>query len=559
MTVFRSLANAKSGPIVLAALALITVLMIAAAYRSAIDDIDSSQRESARDYAARTRVWITGAARTLVAAAQSAEYAGPDKTQCDALLREASAADPGYPGIRIDFGDGRLCARAKNSDLTGLLEGVSRDLQSKPRIDVAANLALAAGNVRSGAENFLAIQVDAPATADIKGTATAVIDARALSLAIGLSDSEGAAVALMSYGQEITAEGTASSSVSSWLPADAATAADEVKVGSDYQVATARSRTGATFNYVIQPVLGAELYLLIQSDNAARTAVQWRFFALALAALLLAALGVVLARAIQADFLRWIDAIKAAMLARNVEKEPALAPEDGAMPVKLRELAAAYNEMARESAVRETSLHTSLVENAFLLRELNHRVKSSLQIIQSYMSLTRRLDLESGHQTSACEIEARVQVLSIAYRKAFSEGRMRDVRIRQFAEEIIGNLSLLFEHPGVELELKADVVAAVMIDEAIPLGLALVECVMAALEAEGARVVAVRLAELEELQVEMRISTDGALGDSAPNAKLMAGLALQLGARVETPDPGSVILWRFRGRPPPILKPLRDA
>ena len=88
-------------------------------------------------------------------------------------------------------------------------------------------------------------------------------------------------------------------------------------------------------------------------------------------------------------------------------------------------------------------------------------------------------------------------MLSIAYRKAFSEGRMRDVRIRQFAEEIIGNLSMLFEHPGVELELKADVVAALMIDEAIPLGLALVECVMAALEAEGAHVVAVRLAELE--------------------------------------------------------------
>ena len=149
-------------------------------------------------------------------------------------------------------------------------------------------------------------------------------------------------------------------------------------------------------------------------------------------------------------------------------------------------------------------------------------------------------------------------MLSIAYRKAFSEGRMRDVRIRQFAEEIIGNLSTLFEYPGVKLELKADVVAALMIDEAIPLGLALVECVMAALKADGAHVVAVRLAELDELQVEMRISTDGDLGTNAPNAKLMAGLALQLAARVEDPDPGSVVRWRFQGRTPPILKPLRD-
>ena len=127
-------------------------------------------------------MWVTGVARTLVAAAQTAEYAGQDKTQCDELLREATAADPGYQGIRIDFGDGRLCARAENSDLTGLLEGVSRDLETKPRIDVAPTLALAAGNVRSGAENFLAIQVDAPATLDLRGKATALIDARALSL-----------------------------------------------------------------------------------------------------------------------------------------------------------------------------------------------------------------------------------------------------------------------------------------------------------------------------------------------------------------------------------------
>ena len=442
MRVFRSLANPKSGAIFLAALALIMVFIIAAAYRSAIDDIDSLQRESARDYAARTRVWVTSAARTMVAAAQAAQYADQDKTHCDELLREATAADPGYQGLRIDFGDGRVCARAKNSELAGLLEGVSRDLQTKARVDVAPNLALAAGNVRSGAENFLAIQVDAPATADITGKATALIDARALSMAIGLSNTESAAAALMSHGQEISGEGEADASAPGWLPADAAKAADEVKVGSDYQIATARSRAGATFSYVIQPVLGAELYLLIQSDNAARAAAQWRFVALGVATLLLAALGIVVAYAIQADFLRWIDAIKAAMLARKAEKEPALAPEVGAMPAKLRELAAAYNEMARESAVRERSLHTSLAENAFLLRELNHRVKSSLQIIQSYMSLTRRLDLKSGHQTSASEIEAHVQVLSIAYRKAFSEGRMRDVRIRQFAEEIVGNLSM---------------------------------------------------------------------------------------------------------------------
>ena len=139
----------------------------------------------------------------------------------------------------------------------------------------------------------------------------------------------------------------------------------------------------------------------------------------------------------------------AAMPARNVERSYRPAPEGEGMPSELRELAAAYNEMAREAAARERSLQASLAENEFLLRELNHRVKSSLQIIQSYVSLTRRLDQDAGRQTSAAAIEARVLVLSAAYRKALSEGRMRNVRIRQFAEEIIANLSRLFERPGV--------------------------------------------------------------------------------------------------------------
>jgi hypothetical protein len=56
---------------------------------------------------------------------------------------------------------------------------------------------------------------------------------------------------------------------------------------------------------------------------------------------------------------------------------------------------------------------------------------------------------------------------------------MQDVRIRQFAEEIVDSLSQSFKRPGVLLELKAGVQAALMVDRAIPFGLALVESVMA--------------------------------------------------------------------------------
>jgi two-component sensor histidine kinase len=236
----------------------------------------------------------------------------------------------------------------------------------------------------------------------------------------------------------------------------------------------------------------------------------------------------------------------------------AFAPEDAATPAEHRDFAAAFDEMARESAIRENSLKRSLVENEFLLRELHHRVKNSLQIVQSYLSLTRRLDGRSSDSEAIAAMEARVQVLAIAYRKAFSDGRMRDVRVRLFAEELARTLARTFRRPGFALELEADVTTALTIDRAIPMGLALVEAVMAGLQAKGARAVRIQIVEDPLRRLELRVSTDGALAANAPDRRLMAGLALQLGAAVEDRGPGVAVDWRFQGGPPPALA-LSDA
>ena len=51
----------------------------------------------------------------------------------------------------------------------------------------------------------------------------------------------------------------------------------------------------------------------------------------------------------------------------------------------------------------------------------------------------------------------------------------------------------------------------------------------------------------------MRVSTDGLLAADRPHAKLMAGLASQLDATVESPDVGTIIRWRFQAGPLPIV------
>jgi hypothetical protein len=129
----------------------------------------------------------------------------------------------------------------------------------------------------------------------------------------------------------------------------------------------------------------------------------------------------------------------------------------------------------------------------------------------------------------------------------------------QSPPEIVDSLSQSFRPPGVALELKTDVQATLMLDRAIPFGLALVESVMAGLEANDAHAVVVRIGELDDLRVELRVSTDGALVDGKPNEKLMAGLALQLEASVESPAVGTIVRWRIQAGPPPVLVSGHDA
>lgn len=544
------LSSLKMRLIALMALVVVPVAALAAALAAATDHslwrgVQQIRRLSTADDAVRMQAWLKGAVGGLAAAAASANARRDD---CATTLDDVVALDEAYLAIRVDFDDGHNCVGARDPDMASAVEQASRALRAKPLAAFAQGppAALATSATKSGP--FLAIATESRKSAARRWSATALTAMEPLDRLLALEPGPSGAVALMERGQHvIIAEGAAAADAS-WLPKTEA-------VGEGYEATEALSRGGRSFAYATQPVLGSQYYILRRFDAAGRLDAWLRLLALAFAPLVvLAALSVVYSWAVQSEILRWIDGVKLAIVARRRGGgEAPVAPEDAAMPQELRDFAAAFNEMARESAIREDSLKRSLAENEFLLRELHHRVKNSLQIVQSYLSLTRRLDAGSAGSDAIAAMEARVQVLAIAYRKAFSEGRMRDVRVRLFAEELARTLAQIFRRPGFALELEADVTTALMLDRAIPMGLALVEAVMAGLQAKGARVVRIRIAEDPLRRLELSVSTDGALAADAPDRQLMAGLALQLGAAVEDRGPGVAVDWRFQGAPPPAL------
>ena len=83
------------------------------------------------------------------------------------------------------------------------------------------------------------------------------------------------------------------------------------------------------------------------------------------------------------------------------------------------------------------------------------------------------------------------------------------------------------------------------VDRAIPLGLGMVEAIIAGIDGVRATFVAVRLCPAGQGEVELIVCADGVRADDQPSDKIMIGLAGQLGATRESRTTGEVLAWRF--------------
>ena len=100
MSVLTSFPDVKTRLLVLVAFIIVPVALIAivlawTAHQSLSRAIDSQWRQTSGEYAARTRVWLRGAAGTLFASAASAASEAQDGSRCDAMLHDVVAANVG--------------------------------------------------------------------------------------------------------------------------------------------------------------------------------------------------------------------------------------------------------------------------------------------------------------------------------------------------------------------------------------------------------------------------------------------------------------------------------
>ena len=132
--------------LVIVAMAVGTTLLAATAYATMIDDIDGQWRQTTAAAAARSGMWLIGAAQTLLVAAQIDSQPADGGSRCGGALRRVLAADETFGAVRFEFSDGSACDDSASA-LAGTLARAAGDLAARSHLSVSPSLSLAAETI----------------------------------------------------------------------------------------------------------------------------------------------------------------------------------------------------------------------------------------------------------------------------------------------------------------------------------------------------------------------------------------------------------------------------
>ena len=504
--------------------AVLVVLLAYSLYAGALDSLQTSQARAASARAATMLSWLNSAGRSLANEAFAARYV--DAQHCALLANAFLRRNVGFSAVL--FYDEALvpCSAGAPIDATR-----APALQDSGKDDAGYRLAVVGSRlwiVAAAAEDAAAIRSPSVLVVD---------DAtlrRRLAPVAAIGETH---IALVSLDGGIVAANF-SSMDPGWSPATL-NAATPVWRG--------RDRRGATAAFALAPIEGSTLSLLMRFDDRPLTAARWRFAILCAAQLLmLGLLAALYATAIRREVVHWIKGLDVASRARARDPESrAKAPVAATMPSELRSVADSFNAMLDNARERQHALRTSLQENRALMLEMHHRIKNSLQVIQSYLALIRRA-APRAEALQLARIEARVGVIAVAYRLTLTPNGVRPIATKPFLEEICAATIGVLRRPRQRVAYAIEWDGELVVDRAIALGLGLVEALITAFSAIAAGYIGVRLAADEGGSVLLRVESDAAPAEMPLPEKVMYGLASQLGAAAAEGGGEQILLWRFQ-------------
>ena len=177
--------------------------------------------------------------------------------------------------------------------------------------------------------------------------------------------------------------------------------------------------------------------------------------------------------------LRWLDYLRriAGLYASGkLSVQPIRAKQ--AAPGEINVLADTMEEMAVRIRDRTTRLETATGARDAAMKEIHHRVKNNLQIINSLLSLQSRKVKDPAALAVLDDARARINALSLIHRSLYEHNDIRSVDVKDFFGELATQLdqALGAEDQKIRIEVRIDE-DTIDADIAVPLALFTAEAV----------------------------------------------------------------------------------
>ncbi len=203
--------------------------------------------------------------------------------------------------------------------------------------------------------------------------------------------------------------------------------------------------------------------------------------------------------------------------------------------------------LERENELAQEEIRLARDRAEAMLREVNHRVGNSLQLVSSFMSLQMRHVTDQGAKDALRESQARIEAVAHVHRRLYTSGDMSHVAMDEYLVGLMDELSKSIgpDEGSPKLTLDAEPLS-VTTDQAVSIGVIVTELVTNAVKyayapGQGGEI-RIHMRRESEQRVMLTVEDDGpGMGDGTPKgtglgAKIISAMASGLRSAVEFDD-----------------------